>query len=431
MMTVSPIMNFAPFLRSTVRAMGLFLFTALRSFQSIRQESTWEDVKWGLRRQWSRPTTARTGKAITITVTAEDSEKRGGRCVYESCRYAARSDQNRRGSPRRFRIRLCRLRLEQFQDRLLRLRSEGQRGDAQRLTGLQGQQRGAFRVLIGVDQGFGACLQRVDQAGREGLAALNDRQVVGQRAAEVLDRRQGRDRLLDRGVDGSRTLEAGRFPAKPRRAEVDAVRGQRRAPVFVEVSRQVVALQQVDAAITRIRDQRVDLVKGGIILGLKVSQRTGGGAEVDIFRGLQVAGSRRQELCAETKAGANDQGGALTGGTPECKLHIRSPSRQRGEREFPRGGIEAGGNQAVDGRIVVDGIDEDVNGRVCGVVCKGALRGMQQVGGSFAAHGESKGIGAVVDERRCRAGRVCLEVSKRRASVSNGRYNAGRGIEYA
>src|ERR1022692_1856569 len=137
-MTVSPIMNLSPGLSSTVRAMGLFLFTALRSSQSIRQESTGEDVKWGLRRHWSHPATARTGEPITITVPAEDSGKAGRASRIslfipnESCRYVARVRNKTGGvlppvpdsligAPRSG---------EQFQDRLLRLRRQRQRGDA-------------------------------------------------------------------------------------------------------------------------------------------------------------------------------------------------------------------------------------------------------------------------------------------------------------
>src|SRR5690606_12907553 len=110
----------------------------------------------------------------------------------------------------------------QAQHRLVRLRSQRQRGDAKLLGRLQGQEVRAFLVLVGQRQLVGAFLQRVDQVPREVFTGLDDAEVVTERACLGTDRIKRVLDFIDRIVDIARTAEISCTDAKPDGVKTDA-----------------------------------------------------------------------------------------------------------------------------------------------------------------------------------------------------------------
>ena len=126
---------------------------------------------------------------------------------------------------------------EQLEDRLVRLVGDGQRRDFQLLPRLQGQQVGAFLVLVGQHEVAGARLQGVDHVLLERLTGLDRR---GVRAERLGLRTYSRDRSIDRcfrrrdiGVIQEPSA-GGRRQAETLGVELHAGDGQRAGAVLVE-----------------------------------------------------------------------------------------------------------------------------------------------------------------------------------------------------
>jgi hypothetical protein len=126
---------------------------------------------------------------------------------------------------------------EQLEDRLVRLVGDGQCRDFKLLPRLQGQQVGAFLVLIGEHEVAGARLERVDHVLLERLTGLDRARV----RAECLGLgthggNRGIDRRFRRGdiVVVEESSAGGRREAETLGVEVHAGDAQRAGAILVE-----------------------------------------------------------------------------------------------------------------------------------------------------------------------------------------------------